>query len=194
MGSNAFPNSYAGNFTSGSELYDYFCVGGRPDGEKVKPVCEFPYTNAGWLHDNQTGFNDVVLGDCSITYADSMGGFYGIKCLIFGLINFVSLCICLQYLYVLRSRRIMTKRKKRNLMENLTIINLCISTLHLICCIDYNAYRGTYTYLFKSVLQGAIAALFIIVGGSLITSWVSVIDGGKAKTTPKWTINLMRFT
>ena len=88
----------------------------------------------------------------------------------------------------------MTKRKERNLMEVLTTVNIFITTLHLICCVDYNAYRATYNYTIITVLKGAIAALLIIVGGSLITSWVSVIDGGKAKTTPKWCINLMRFT
>ena len=59
MGSNTFPNTYASNFTYPSELEDYFCGNGRPDGEKVKPVCQFPYTNAGWHEDGTTGFDDV---------------------------------------------------------------------------------------------------------------------------------------
>ena len=61
----------------------------------------------------------AVLGDCSITYAESMGGFYDTKCVVLAAINFVFLCTCFQYLYVLRARRIMTKRKKRNLMEGM---------------------------------------------------------------------------
>lgn len=74
------------------------------------------------------------------------------------------------------------------------MINLSVSFFHGLCCIDYNAYSGIYSYEVISVFKGYCAAAFILVAALLITSWVSIIDGGKSKKTPKWATNLTYFT
>jgi len=79
-------------------------------------------------------------------------------------------------------------------MEIMTLWNVAITSVHMICCVDYNAWRGTYTYWMISMFKGFIAGTLIVIAGLLITSWVSVIDGGKTKQTPKWCSNLLKFT
>ena len=63
-------------FNSTSILTNYVCEREYfEDGLTVyEPTCEFPYVNKGWASDGDEGFEDVVLGDCSITYADASGG------------------------------------------------------------------------------------------------------------------------
>mmetsp|Transcript_25347 Transcript_25347/g.47623 ORF Transcript_25347/g.47623 Transcript_25347/m.47623 type:complete len:357 (-) Transcript_25347:43-1113(-) len=198
MSSNSFPNVYAHNLTSTEDLWNYVCgTEDLPEDVVLVPFCQFPYINDGWLTsgdgDAET-FNDIKLNSCNVTFADAMGSAYSSKCILYGLLNLVFVIINCQYWYVIRARRLARKGKTMNLMEKLTMINLSVSFFHGLCCIDYNAYSGIYSYEVISVFKGYCAAAFILVAALLITSWVSIIDGGKSKKTPKWATNLTYFT
>jgi len=63
-----------GRFDNATELVSYVC-----DASKFfrfttyEPVCEFPWINSGWGNHNQSGWDDVLIDDCSITYAQAVG-------------------------------------------------------------------------------------------------------------------------
>jgi hypothetical protein len=155
-------------------------------------VCP-PDLNKGW-DTSWANTSGIVLGDCSVLYADTMNGGYTTKCMVYCLAKIILFFVTVQYIWVLRGRRIATKRKAMNLMEKLSYINLTISFLHGVVCIDINGSSGIFNYYFTSFIKGACAGLMIGVASNLITSWVSVIDGGKTKQTPLWCDRLNKFT
>tara|TARA_B110000305_G_scaffold11180_1_gene10657 strand:+ start:63 stop:650 length:588 start_codon:yes stop_codon:yes gene_type:complete len=122
-----------GRFNSSVELIHYVCSnnGAFYGGLLAKaswehyytydPVCRFPYVNKGWYKDGDQNcdttviegskiysqcFEDVVMDDCTITFAQSTGdGFWGMnmydsKCLVWTCFTMLPFMISLYYLKV----------------------------------------------------------------------------------------------
>ena len=129
-------------------------------------------TSQGWLDD--TNGSSIVLGDCSQTIGEAIGGSYQLKCMVYGAINLIIFCVTLEFEITLRNRRLQKKAKTINVMERLTLINLFNSFVHMVCCIDLNGFNNVFSYTVISVLKGTIAATMLVVAAELITSWVYV--------------------
>ena len=75
-----------------------------------------------------------------------------------------------------------------------------IPRIMLWCCVDHflitcdSGGELFWGYNLLSLLQGAFASSLAVMMVILVTSWVSVIDGGKAKTTPPWIIKAGRIS
>jgi len=69
-----------------------------------------------------------------------------------------------------------------------------ITCIHLLLCIDIDGHADRLPYVVLSLLMGAGASLMLVVGVMLIESWVTIVDGGKAKVTPKWCSNGKKLT
>ena len=99
-------------FNSSKELVDYTCK--KPRTSKYKPVCPFPMVPWGWgKHGDANAthpFADVILGDCSITIAESTGGVHTQRCVTWGLV------LAIQSLYILShfSRARKSRKSKKN--------------------------------------------------------------------------------
>jgi hypothetical protein len=60
--------------------------------------CPFPYVPKGFAYDGEEGFEDVdTTGDCSITYAEALGGGYETKCFVYFGANLLVLCVNLRW-------------------------------------------------------------------------------------------------
>jgi hypothetical protein len=69
--------------------------------------------------------------------------------------------------------------------EKLSFLGCCIHFMHFLILLDPNGWHF-WGFLFTSVLQNMIAASFAVILTLLVTSWVVIIDGGKAKVIPPW--------
>lgn len=99
-------------FNDSAHLVDYVCENSRYfRWTTYVPICQFPWINAGWGNDNQTGFGDVKFNDCSITYAQAVGSKYNTKCMIYGLTSLFPFVTMVWFLHVINQQR--DKKKRR---------------------------------------------------------------------------------
>ena len=73
---------------------------------------------------------------------------------------------------------------------------LCFATtfFHLIISIDIDTFAGTIPYIVNAMLLGAMGSLMLSCAVLLVVSWVTIVDGGKAKTTPDWATKFSRIS
>ena len=88
-------------FNNTIEIENYFCVPKYEDDDYAKgaKMCDFPKVPKGWGEDGEPGFGDVnvTLGDCSITYAESTGGQYGMMCAIYAILAIIPMLISIHF-------------------------------------------------------------------------------------------------
>ena len=78
-------------FATAFNLTSYICNAEYYDAnENYDPTCEYPFVNSGWAEDGVSGMDDVVLGNCSITYSEASGGTHALSSLIHTLLYIVS--------------------------------------------------------------------------------------------------------
>ena len=110
-------------------MYQYYCIDWGKNDSVVydKLPCEFPMAPKGWgvsgegcdnqevkNEDGVVGndcYDDVVLGDCSITYADSLDGGYEMVRGVYTFVAFIGLCLCAWCLHISYKKRLTTKKK-----------------------------------------------------------------------------------
>ena len=82
-------------------------VGELEDIEEYRPGgCPYPYLPRGFAFDGEDGFDDVdTTGDCSITYAEALGGDYETKCFMYLAINVVVFLVNLRWLQIFYQKR-----------------------------------------------------------------------------------------
>ena len=132
-------------FNSTQEMKDYFC---QPkyeylnDGYSLgKAMCPFPYVAKGW---GGEGFDDVEIGDCSITYAESTGCQYTQMCILYAMLSFTPLCIIINYFFVFKQKRLGTKNKDTlSLAEKLCLYTIGAGICSVFHKIDIWGYAGT---------------------------------------------------
>ena len=189
----------APTFTTSEELIKFMCT---PD-PKYAPLCQFPYINAGWNTvidggaDPKGVYPDLVLNDCSITWADAVGSRYSILQAIYAAISAIIFLVSLRWLYLLRALRVSKGGKdkdKMNVGEKLSLLNCSASIIiFLISAIDQMSWRDTLPYIVNSAMTGFAASVMCSIAITLVTSWITIVDGGKSKVTPPWALYLSRF-
>ena len=76
---------------------------------------------------------------------------------------------------------------KPNLNEKLLCISVFVGVFHAIRCIDPSGYAGRLQIKnIHTLATGFCVAGPIHVGLMLVTSWITIIDGGKKKRAPRW--------
>jgi hypothetical protein len=88
------------------------------------------------------------------------------------------------------SKRKATGKKEMTVNENLCYINLLITVLHMIICIDPAGHADRIPYLLLNVIMSCIASLMVTIGILLVVSWVTIVEGGKSKKTPDWALKV----
>ena len=146
-------------------------------GENFEPTCEFPFVNSGWAMDGDPGMDDVILGDCSITYSDASGGIVATSsllhsCLYGFSIPMLTYCECRRILicssndiyyilnipcniphtttviWVYRARRLKHSHTSPfSFSEEICAGTLFIAICAFISAIDLYAYGNKYSYL-----------------------------------------------
>jgi len=187
-------------FDNASHLFKYVCVDNMLGLESRKPqfdyipVCKYPYVNKGWGDDGVEGFDDVVLNDCSITLSQSMGG-YDKQCLTMILISLVPVGFNYLFLKMANDAKPKNKRQKRfwfpdkkpTINEQLLWLNVFLGLWHSARCIDPLGYAGRLTLRnFHTITTAFCVAIPVHIGFLLVVSWITIVDGGKSKTTPRW--------
>ncbi|GMI41337.1 hypothetical protein TeGR_g7719 [Tetraparma gracilis] len=157
--------------------------------------CPFPYVPKGFAYDGEEGFEDVdTTGDCSITYAEALGGGYETKCFVYFGANLLVLCVNLRWCQIFASKRKASGKKEMTVNENLCYINLLITVLHMIICIDPAGHADRIPYLLLNFIMSCIASLMVTIGILLVVSWVTIVEGGKSKKTPDWALKARNFS
>ena len=198
-----------GRFTNSSDLVSYACTMGGgalpPHLMDYYPVCEWPYINKGWMNDGVEGFDDVVFNDCSITIAQAVGPAYDSLCLSYSIISIIPFFIILYYLKVINE----ASKKKRprfyfpypnpNQTEKVLVLTMTEAFATSIFCLDLLGFKGLWgtgkagpiVWAMIMGVMGACPGHLLIM---LVTSWITIIDGGKTMLTPTWAKNLGRFS
>ena len=68
-----------------------------------------------------------------------------------------------------------------------------VSVDHFLLAFDSQGLRF-YGFTIASVFSGIFAGSMACIMVDLVVSWISVIDGGKTKQTPKWATNFSWFS
>ncbi|GMI62711.1 hypothetical protein ScalyP_jg11159 [Parmales sp. scaly parma] len=146
--------------------------------------------------DGEPGYEDVVFNDCSILIADSLPG-YEAQCTTFVIIALIPVFVSFMFLKTIDSNKKKSDKQKLwylpgvkgklNLVERLIRINIVVGIAHALRCIDFCGYSGildlstSHTFFTGICVAGPMHTIFL-----LATSWVTIVDGGKSKKTPKW--------
>ena len=77
------------------------------------------------------------------------------------------------------------KKSKIQTTERLCWINLIITILHMIICIDINGHADRIPYIPLNLMWSTTASCMMTIGILLVVSWVTVVDGGKTRKTPE---------
>ena len=83
--------------------------------------------------------------------------------------------------------------RKLNLNEKMCWINVLVGVVHSIMNIDQRGWHGWGPIWMRTTMSGFLTAAAIHIAITLVTGWITLIDGGKAKKTPQWAVNLKRF-
>ena len=188
--------------SNSSSLVNYVCENnqlGESGGHGVMPqfyyipVCEFPYINKGWMAHGEPGFGDVEFNDCSIFISESFGpGVYDQQCLTMIVLALIPSLACAWFVKLGNDAKKKPDVKwffpmKPNLNEKLLCISVFVGVFHAIRCIDPSGYAGRLQIKnIHTLATGFCVAGPIHVGLMLVTSWITIIDGGKKKRAPRW--------
>jgi len=173
------------------------------------PVCTFPYINKGWFKDGENGetgkdyWSDVEPNDCSLLMHDAFGkGFneYDRLCLWYAIISVIPALVSIFFLRVINTDKPKKDRKKGmwylipskpNLVEKMLFLNIIYSFSMCIFCVDIHGFAGRVPLysnflVSRTTTIGVMAAVPIHLSILLVTAWITLIDGGKNKRTPRW--------
>jgi hypothetical protein len=174
-----FANDVVANFTTGDQLFAYACTDRQAD---WLPWCPFPYINAGWGTDN------ITLGDCSMLYSETQP--YLTKRIVYSVLNLVLLLVSLQHVKVCVDRKRDRKKGGFNPKELGCLYTCAALVVNAIRILDMTCWAGMYDYAASKLFNGFIISFMMMVVLGIVKAWVTVVDGGKAKVTPAWILNL----
>ena len=200
IGQTILQHNQTNRFDNVSAMIHYVCVdnfmgplgkGSEPMWTYV-PICQFPYVPSGWNDHGEPGFGDVKFNDCSITLSEAING-YNQQCMMFCLIAFVPFLISCLFLKLTNDRKKKGRNKfwflvkNPNVSEQLLLLGVLLGLAHTVRCIDVMGFADRvrqdtlYTLSTSICVSSPFHAGFI-----LVRSWITIIDGGKSKKTPKW--------
>ena len=131
--------------------------------------------------------SDLVLGDCSITYAESTAGQYAIFGGIYSGLAFLSLLISLFFLRTFRVKRAESKTPHlHSTPEKMTMLNIVLAVCLGVASIDSMNYSGQLPILLVSALRGVCSGSALTLVIYLVRTWITIVDGGKSKQEPNW--------
>ncbi|GMI13985.1 hypothetical protein TrVE_jg7429 [Triparma verrucosa] len=178
------------NITTPALLEEYVCSGTvNGVAQDFYPYCDFPYVNKGWGDDGEAGYEDVILGDCSLKMGNAFSSGYTMKRLIYGAINVITILTTLRFLQIFQEKRKISNAKHKTINEQLCLLNVTICLAHFVICIDMDSLLF-FPYWFTGMLQGYCGAGMTSLAIMLVSSWVTIVDGGKSKKTPPWVSKL----
>ncbi|GMI61238.1 hypothetical protein ScalyP_jg7131 [Parmales sp. scaly parma] len=182
-------------FDNSTELVKYGCSF-MPDDHPTRragydPVCRHPYVPKGWnLQVGGPNASEVVFGDCSQIIA-STSETYNMICVVYIIIALLQMVMWLYFLKQINDVRIRPLKRfwlipKPNINEQIMLLCLLGAFNHVVLSIDVDNAAGRLPIWLTDIFM----ALNFFVGTScnaiLITSWVTVIDGGKNRKAPTW--------
>ena len=181
------------------------------DNYNYEPICPFPKINSGWMYHNSgdhLDFSNVKINDCNITWAESTGGRYEVKCRFYFIASILPMLFCIHHLHVMfllkkeaskKNKKINTKSILRlfsrnpNVNEQMCWLAVIVGFVHCWLCLDIDAWQNGNLTL-KQLLMAWATASCIHIFVLLVRTWVTIIDGGKSKSTPPWCLWLSRFS
>ncbi|GMI39629.1 hypothetical protein TeGR_g1923 [Tetraparma gracilis] len=177
-------NLTALNITDAEKLVAYICDW-KVDGEDVdyRPVCEYGMVPKGWPEaDDITDIND-----CSLRVVDAFPT-YGTASMVYIAATFLVTLWSIRNAYIYRAKRLEAGGKNKDVVSSSELMARCMvfsTSANTFTQIDVEGYH-IFPYIFVYSLSYMILASLVSLLVILVRSWVTVIDGGKAKVTPKW--------
>jgi len=176
------------------------------DNYNFEPFCPFPFINKGWAADGKESSEDIVMNDCSLTWAETTDGAYQKKCAIYSIVACLPLFWCLSHLRIFYLNKVRTiKNKKRhpsmfgifsrhpNINEQMCWLGVWISVIHTVMCTDIDAW-STGNLMLKQLLMAWLTASIVHILVLLVSSWITIIDAGTTRITPPWCQKLVYFS
>jgi len=184
-------------------MVDYICDAYEPPRDQYgyEPICPFPYLPAGWKMDHMRdgSYGNLTMNDCSVTWASTTDGRYARKCMTYFVLSAIPGAITMFYLYILNHNKHAKDKGKKNrpnwiidsliycnLSEQLCWLNVMTAITHCLMAIDIDGWSTTIPLSWKQLLMALnISALisFLVI---LVTAWVTIVEGGKSRGTPRW--------
>jgi len=194
----------------------------RPLTEYV-PICSFPYVPRGWMLNqinetapetdsfakgvSLTGFEDVQLNDCSITISEAFVGYgsssmsYNMQCVVLCFAAFLPTILCLWFLKLGNDKKKKKKNKyfflpnNPNQSEKMLLLGSVLGVFHTCRSIDPSGYADRLRIEdFYTCCTAICQAAPLHIGTLMVTSWITIVDGGKSKKPPKWAAILMNVS
>ena len=168
-------------FNNTVEVEEYFCAPKyeyvNDDYAKGDKMCNFPYVPKGWGEDGESGFDDVDLhGDCSITYAESTGGQYGMMCMLYAILSVVPLLVTTKFYTVYRVKRLASKKKDVfSLAEKNCLLAIAAGICNVVPKIDswgYAGVGGLAGYCTFATMHSMCTPFFLCIVIGLVRSWM----------------------
>ena len=108
---------------------------------------------------------------------------------------------CLYFLSVVNSLKPKKSQKKflftlrPNLSEKLLYLNITLCAVHFFLCIDIDCHADRVRLqTARTLMMGICVACPIHLAVMLVTAWITIIDGGKNKSTPPWAMWYARIS
>ena len=198
------PFNQKDRFNTSADLVNYVCAfypNNHPSRRSYyDPICPFPYVPAGWnLPVSNSTTANITFGDCSLKMSDASAD-YNTICAIYFTLAFIPIPILLWDLKRVNEMKEPKKQskpfwliKKPNTGEQLIYWSLFLSTMHSGLTIDIMGWALRVPSILGDLLMGSCYGMAISIMACLVTSWITIIDGGKSKRTPKWA-QALRYT
>ena len=180
------PHRQYSRFNSSVNLVNYVCKTATLT--DYDPVCPFPFVNQEWgdiIGYRSTKFehaSDVVLGDCSQTFAESLGawGFRIEQMFYMGLS--VICAIGAFYLFLMLRRQRRKSESSMTLAEKLTLLNALSSVANSLAWIDFWCYSNIFPFWLMSFLKALTASTLMAIPASFITQAIKIVGSSGYET------------
>ena len=191
----------------------YVCKASEPPRDQFgyEPICPFPYLPEGWHVDKmrmgeykQIG-DGLIMNTCTRTWADATDGRYAKKCSTYMVLSIFPAIICISYIKILNHNKRQSRAYKDNkthwllqslvnpnLSEKLCWLNIGTAVTHFLLSYDIDCWAGKLTLNMKQFLMAFNMASMVCILVMLVTAWITVVDGGAKRATPRWAKVLSR--
>jgi len=84
--------------------------------------------------------------------------------------------------------------KKPNVGEQLIYWAIFLSFTHTLMSVDITNWANRIPTTISDALMGTCYGIGMSIMSTLVTSWITIVDGGKSKRAPKWAVILRRLS
>ena len=183
------PFDMVGRFKNSSEVVKYVCSFEPHDhatrGAGYDPICPFPHAPKGWvMGPDGPNATEVVFGDCSWYQAQGSKR-YGMICLVHVIISLYSFVMFIRWLQQTNANKPKPMKyfwkftSTPNVTEQLIILGIIMSFFDIILAADITNAGGWIPLWLGDVAMGVQFSCGAYLIPLLVTSWVTIIDGGE---------------